>query len=146
MKLLPRNAVDEQEDNGQTYCVEYEEGEGELTVAMKTRTEIRKLLAQGKVRAGYGVDAQKILEQERAKSGHTSAPVKKHTDGYRPPVAAKKVKSRVAARKGRGFTRAEQLRGAAAGGKARAARLTKKQRRESARKAVLARWAKRKAR
>lgn len=112
-----------------------------------TRTEINKALAKGIGIEAETDNARNLPELKPMKSGHSekSKPPKKKklTDVKERAYAKSRVTARGGSESGAGKGGyAFSLQDRANGGKARAASMTKKQRQESAKKAVLARWAK----
>lgn len=87
-------------------------------------------------------EMQQKTQKPAQKNGHRKPQEPSTTSNPSPRKGTKADHTRGASRKGRGFTREEQLRGASKGGKARWAGVSKAKRQEAARKAVMARWSK----
>lgn len=132
--------------------------DSEQTINLWTLTEIRKRLHAGETLSPACEHSQALpeftgkapfpenFEVKEPEYGHRTAkkpPTTPRKQVKKKPVAVKKGSIATKTKKlGRIFTKTEQLKGAIAGGKARAMKMTAKQRSESARKAVIARWRK----
>jgi hypothetical protein len=139
MILIPRERlVDEGEDNETTLLLVDVDGDTE----MKTPAQIKELRRKGHTVVPTVTEkSQEGAHQSRAQASALHTAKKSIYKPIRASSAAKMKK-----RGGYVFSVKDARKGGQRGGKARAAAMSKKQRSESARKAVLARWRKAKKR